>query len=245
MSKRNKKKHGKSKGIATKSSAHAITTDHSRAGITSMPATLAAASRDPGATRRWILFTLAVLLVVGGWGGYAAYQARVWPFHEREEVIQGKLLEEKKPKTMEQILEEIKNRPRQEPWKIEAWKPASEDDKLIDRFMTLHNRQDKKAADLLAPLPAKEPANEAESEQKDAGAFLRMSKVRILKVWRGEPDPKAEGKPRPAAGKYVLVTKGGGKLPSGYMVTDPFVVVEVKGQSIQPLRTAAYSDQSK
>jgi hypothetical protein len=203
------------------------------------PAGKAAVAESRGGSRLTAALPVGVIVILLLIGAGAVIVSVSNATHDKEpEKDPAEPKERAKKPTLEDVLRQAEKMPPQKKWKIEEWKPAGEDDGLVDRFVTLHNAGDAKAADLLAPLAQKEPADDPESERRDAGALLRMSKVRIQKVWRGEPDPQAGGKPRPSPKRYVLVTKGGGQLPSGYGVMNPFVVVEVKGKLIQPLRTA-------
>jgi hypothetical protein len=199
----------------------------------------AGTARDPVRWKRLLIFAGFVLLMAGGYAVYLAYEEGYWPFVEKP--IRGKLLPggwedgQRKSATWKEIEEQMRKRPPQKKWDLEKWSPVSDDDKLIDRFVKLHGAGDARAQDLLAPQADKAPANDAEEERRDAGAFLRKDKVRIVDVWRGVPN--GDRPPLAAAKRYVLVTRGGGSLPSGYSLNNPLVVVEVQGQKIQPLRT--------
>jgi len=242
MSKR--KKHRGKSGAATAqkhaSNSNGVTSSPAgtvRTGITGLLRPASGAASDPSRKWRWLIFgLLSVGIAIGGWL-YWANEEGEWPF---QTVLKGKLLPSQEPEprkkaTWKEIEEQMRRRPPQRKWDLEKWAPVSDDDKLIDRFVTLHSAGDAKAQAMLVPLPEKAPSTDAEIERRDAGAFLRKDKVRVIDVWRGEPD--AEGKPRPAAKRYVLVTKGGASVPSGASVVNPIVVVEVQGKKIQPLRT--------
>jgi hypothetical protein len=102
---------------------------------------------------------------------------------------------------------------------------------------------------MLAGVPGDDrPVGDEEFERRVAGLYLRAEGVRILDVWKGEPDE--DGKPRPAAGRYMLLTKGhfitpktipvrdgnGNVSTPSYTLYNSTIVVEVKGETIQPLR---------
>jgi hypothetical protein len=179
--------------------------------------------------RRWILFGVASLAAVAVWAGYEARQRRIWPFHEREEVIKGTLLPQRK---------------------IEPWKPASEDDKVIDRFVTLLPDKKADAHAMLTDPPPDFPRTTEDMARRKADLALRDKNLRILTVFRGEPGP--DGNPKPAPRRYTLVTKGFVEYPRQEVkmkdakvkvetggVLDPDVVVEVQGISkprIRPIR---------
>ena len=256
MSKR-KKNRGKSASTSASSISGTATAPERQLLGVSLP------TRDPGRKWRWLVFGVLTLGILAGMGLYAASEYKVWPFQERETVIKGKLLKngsrfalregddgEKGGDPLMRALRkgQAKQKP-QEKWKIEAWVPVSEQDKILDGFIILHEKNDPAASALLPELPAGDgPVSEAEYERRAANDFLRKKNVRIIDVWRGEPGP--DGKPRPSAGRYTLVTRGSGATPSlrvrdsagrvsptSYSLRDPVVVVEVKGKTIQPLRT--------
>jgi hypothetical protein len=134
-------------------------------------------------------------------------------------------------------------------WKPDEWQPVTDEDKVIDRFVRLRKANDPDALKLLRPLPPEDqPINDADFESVAANYFLRSPQLRIIDVWKGEPG--SDGKPRPAPGRYILVTKGsvstpvlrirnagGGDSPSQMHMSHPDLVVEVKDGVIRPLRT--------
>lgn len=206
---------------------------------------IAVAQNGGGSTLGTAMLVGVLVLLVGIGAGAVVVAVSNATRDKEDEKDPVEAKEPAKKPTLADVLEQAQRMPRQEKWKIEPWKPASEDDKLIDRFVRLHNAGDRTAGDrtaddLLAALPKKEPTTDAESERRDAGAFLRRDNVRVLTVWRGEPD--ANGKPRPSPQRYTLVMKGGGSVPSGYGLRDPVIVVEVKGTIIEPIRTEIYQE---
>jgi hypothetical protein len=135
-------------------------------------------------------------------------------------------------------------------WKPEKWQPVTPDDAVIDRFVALHRKGDPAAQKLLAPLVAADEvaADDAAFERRATDQFLRDPGLHIVDVWKGDPD--ADGRPRPVAGRYILVTKGssasvmvpmrtrsGGSLPQRLQLTHPDLVVEVKGGVIHGVRS--------
>jgi hypothetical protein len=134
-------------------------------------------------------------------------------------------------------------------WKPEPWKPVKPDDQTIDRFVKLHQKGDPAAHKMLAALPAGDRAlSEAEAERVATDHFLRHSSLRIVDIWKGDPGP--DGKPRPAPGRYILVTEGtvsspvlrvkdasGRESPSQINLSNPDLVVEVARDGIRGIRS--------
>jgi hypothetical protein len=134
------------------------------------------------------------------------------------------------------------------PWEMEPWQPRTDEDRIIDRFVTLHKAGDKSALDLLGPAPVfdDEPVSETTAERRQTDFFLR-SNLRFRDIWRGEPD--GNGSRRAVPGRYTIGTKGSVSSPKLNIRTkrgiDPRVqahasssdlVVEVREGKIYGLR---------
>jgi hypothetical protein len=135
-----------------------------------------------------------------------------------------------------------------EGWPFAATASRPKEESLIDRFARLHNDRDAAAVDLLGP-PAvfdEELISEAEAERRVADFCLR-SPLAFVEVLPGEPDGKAQ---RPVKDRFTLVTKGavrtsslrtraetGGVFAGHYQLTNPDVVVEIRGGKIVGVKT--------
>jgi hypothetical protein len=95
----------------------------------------------------------------------------------------------------------------------EEWRPRTEADGVVDRFVQLRNAGDGAALNLLGrePVVPKEPVAAGEAEQLQTDFLLRAEGLRIVRILRGEPDGKGGLKSTP--GRYTLLTKGGGNVP--------------------------------
>jgi hypothetical protein len=128
-------------------------------------------------------------------------------------------------------------------------KPA-EAGRLVARFVALHNEKDPAAAGLLGPpvTTSGRWLGEGEAEAYQADFCLR-SALKVVGVYPGDPD--GSGRQRGVAGHYTLATSGSvgtaemrTRLASGrewvgsYVLTNPDVIVEVRGGKIYGLRTA-------
>jgi hypothetical protein len=128
------------------------------------------------------------------------------------------------------------------------WEPLSEEDRLIDRFVTLHKAGDKAALDLLGPAPVfdDEPVSEKTAESRQTDFYLR-SDLQFRDIRRGEPD--GNGGRRAVPGRYTIVTKGSVSSPKLNIrtergiereaqehLTSPDLVVEVREGKIYGLR---------
>jgi hypothetical protein len=133
-------------------------------------------------------------------------------------------------------------------WKPQPWKPLTEEERIIDRFFTLHENGDKAALEQLCPAPVfdDEPVSEKTAEARQTDFFLR-SDLRFRDLWRGEPDGK--GGQRDVPGRFTIVTKGSASAPklrirtergvdppSQLMMSSPDLVVEVRKGKIYGLR---------
>lgn len=181
---------------------------------------------------RWMILGGIALVVVVGVALLLAHGAGVWPFDEGPPgpgwVLGG------------------------DPWKADAWDPATEEDRVLDRFVEMHQKGDPDRAALLAEMPGGDgPISEDEFERRAAGHFLRDRDLKIVEVWKGEPGD--DGKPRAAAGRYTLITKGsartphltvrdakGNESPTALSMFNPDIVVEVAGGKVRPVRTEAH-----
>lgn len=207
---------------------------------------------DPGRRVRWVIFSLLSTVVVAVAFVVVFSDRPFSEWFEREKPLKGTRLPVTPQKTMEEVLEEMRKMPPQKKWEIDPWRPSSEDDKFIDRFVKLREKKDATANDLLAPAGTEAgPVSEDEAARRAAGAYLRDKGVSVIDVWRGDLDRAY--KPTPVPRRYVLVTKGGAGLPpigvrlrngqveqrNGGMASNQVVVVEfVPGPTpkIRPLR---------
>jgi hypothetical protein len=103
--------------------------------------------------------------------------------------------------------------PVREKWVPPDWAPETADDKVVDRFMTLHNDGKGAALALLGADPAKRAEailgqDEVEPVQVD---FLLRSDMQIRGACRGEVD--GQGGLKDVPGRYTLFTKGGSETP--------------------------------
>src|SRR5262249_2686287 len=120
-------------------------------------------------------------------------------------------------------------------WRPEPWEPKSDDDRVVDRFF-----RDRDVAVLGgSPLKEDEVLPESGSDARAADPVLR-EKLRLVTVWRGEPD--AEGGQKAVEGRYTIVCKGvaqtpvvrtknarGQTAPTREAVNNPELVVDVRG----------------
>jgi hypothetical protein len=135
-------------------------------------------------------------------------------------------------------------------WVPPAWEPKSDEDKLVDRFVKLRQKGDPAAFGLLANDPqfTDKPVPEADAERLHTDYFLRAGELKIVAVYAGEPD--GSGGQSAAPHRYTLVTKGGvatpphaiaqaGRTdpPSQRIVSNPELVLDVKGGKIVGVRT--------
>jgi hypothetical protein len=131
----------------------------------------------------------------------------------------------------------------------QPWVPRTEDERLLDQFVKLHNARDRSAVQHLGPMPVfgEEPVSEKDAEPLQTDYFLR-SELRIVDVWRGEPD--GAGGQRAAPGRYTLVTKGGVATPyfrvrtdkgidppSQLVMNNPDLVVEVRDGKVRGVKS--------
>lgn len=237
MSKRNRR--DKSNAVTTMKppvQPTAITTPPTTQGITTTPAPMRVlpATSDPSAKWRWLLFVVLILCLTAATIGFTLYTGN----HESRD-------RKRKQVTVLPL------------WNPPLWKPTSDDDLFIDRFVRSRKDDVGTAQSMLAALPADNgPVNEDQFEARAAGLFLRDKNLTIVDVWKGEPD--RDGKPRAAQGRYMLITRGraqtphmqvrdekGNVSPTSLGLYNPVIVVEVSGGKdtpagtrwIQPLRT--------
>src|SRR5262249_56778003 len=89
------------------------------------------------------------------------------------------------------------------------WKPATEDDRLVDRFVRLRGADDPAAWELLGPAPPDPdtpvPAEDVPRAQTDF--FLRDKGLRVEVICRGEPNDDGSAL-TPAPSRYTLFTRG-------------------------------------
>jgi hypothetical protein len=103
--------------------------------------------------------------------------------------------------------------PHREKWPPPEWVPRTPEDKLVDRFVKLHNAGERAAPALLGRDPAKlveVPLRKEEVEPLQVD-FLLRSDVFVRGVCRGEVD--GEGGLKEVAGRYSLFTRGGRETP--------------------------------
>jgi hypothetical protein len=87
------------------------------------------------------------------------------------------------------------------------WKVSSALDQVVEDFVRA--KETEPAPDkLLGPAPVFDdtPVSEEEAERRQAEYFLRSPDLKIVAIWRGEPDGK--GKQRLVPRLYTLVTQG-------------------------------------
>jgi hypothetical protein len=157
--------------------------------------------------------------------------------------------DEKKPATLSDLLARLKKQGKRDNWKPPAWEALTEEDKLVDRFVALKNRSDPAALKSLSALPAGPADGDAEFDRRVVGHYLHHAGLRLVDIWKG--DLGSDGKPRPAAGFYVLVTKGtvtsppipvrdsqGAISKPQTTLINPGLVVQVKNGVIHPVRSA-------
>ncbi len=138
-------------------------------------------------------------------------------------------------------------------WQPPAWAPATEEEKVLDRFVKLRNAGDPAAEQFLPPkpVPSEQPVSEAEWVRQSLDLALREPGLKVAHVCRGEPDGKGGLKESP--GRWVLLTTGSFsgppfsvREPDGRVsvncqkhFTDTIAVVEVKGGKVCGVRTAS------
>lgn len=132
-------------------------------------------------------------------------------------------------------------------WEPEPWAPASEADRLVDRFVALKKAADAAAHDLLGgkALAEGEVIGEADLEPRATDTFLRQP-LTLTAIYRGEPDGQ-----RATPDRYTLTGVGpvrtpifrvrwanGDEGPSSSFITKDFeLVVEVRGGKIHGVRS--------
>jgi hypothetical protein len=239
-----KRKRGKNHAISTTPRpSTAITPNPPEA-----PLTLASTGSS-GLVVRLLVFGIASVMLVAIWLTIANAQG-VWPFDPPEPEPVKK--EKRESLTQEELWRRVLSGQlgKRNDWKPEKWQPVTPEDFVIDRFVELHKKGDPAALKLLAPLAAEDAvaADDAEFERRATDHFLRDGGLTIVAIWKGDPD--ADGRPRPAPGRYTLVTRGssgsvkvpvrtadGGSLPQRLQLTHPDLVVEVKGGVIHGVRS--------
>jgi hypothetical protein len=107
-------------------------------------------------------------------------------------------------------------------WRPSAWEPVSAEDRVIDAFMRLHNTDSPDARALLGhagkAAEMKDRVLTADEERTlTAEHFLRSDALRVIDVWRGEPDESGAQVARP--GRYTLITHGTGSTPPYRLTT--------------------------
>jgi hypothetical protein len=137
-----------------------------------------------------------------------------------------------------------------------GWKPAGDEDRVIDRFARLVNARDAKAADLLGEEPVfdERPVSEEVADARQTDFYLRSEELKVLAIRRGEPD--REGRMKEAAGRYTLVTrvqgstpplrvrndKGEVESPSRLFMINPDLLVEVVDGKVRGVRPELHRD---
>jgi hypothetical protein len=131
-----------------------------------------------------------------------------------------------------------------------VWKPSSEADRVVDRFVRLRQANSPDALLLLGlgkdlAVPGR-VLTVAEAEALSAEFFLRSGSLRILDVCSGEPDGDGGQVERP--GRYTLITRGAASTPYYRVAADgsakreqshisnPDIIVEVRGGKVFALR---------
>lgn|SRR5262245_10800887 len=203
----------------------------SRQAITATPpgapvpgAPLEHAPRGRGMVWAWVL--LAVVLLVVGLGTAAGV---AWVTWERAPAGGGAAVPTKggvnSARSMEEFWEKVERdaaaRPR---WKPEPWVPASADDRVIDRFAQLRGQADPAALAEMGPARAfpKHPVSQEEADAVQTDFLLRVNKLRVTRVLRGESDGRGGLKATP--GRYTLQTKWTGEVPGVAVRTGDGVV---------------------
>ncbi len=232
------------------------------AAITTPPPTPRPAA--PGLVARLALFGLAVAVLLLA-GGLYARQEKIWPFRSESTERDVPLWDFSggpprgtrnkaalRPRSLFDALMQGRSPAPAVRWKPEPWEPATKEDRLVDRFVRLHKDKLADAVKLLSPLPASDrPLDDAQFDALATDYFLRSPQLKIVDVWKG--DLGADGTPRPAKGRYILVTKGnvsspplrlrnaaGGDSPSQLNMTSPDLVIEVKEGAIRGLRAESH-----
>jgi hypothetical protein len=218
---------------------------------------------SPEARVRAVAFT-ALVLVAGAGVLYTLWERQIGPFERSEQdgemhgrtkrhgVQPGRRSSEQPVDGWTKLIElarQGKLRSPQTDWRPQPWEPKSESDKVIDRFVKLHEGGDAAALKLLAGKPLlveEEELPESAFDARSTDTFLRQ-KFAVKNIWRGEPDGAGGQKETP--GRYTLACEGAvqtplvrvrgargeGKLTSGW-VTNPELVVAVRDGKIYGVR---------
>jgi hypothetical protein len=221
-------------------------------GITTGRGGRPATTGSPASTgmKGWLVTLGLILLALAG----------IWFFHRdsdrggplggrRQGRLDGQVQRENKPRSLDDLLQLALASGKGKPdnWKPEAWKPVKPEDLVVDRFVALHKKGDPAAMKLLAGLPADDAViNEVDFERRATDHFLRNPGLKIVDIWKGDLGP--DGKPRPAPGRFILVTKGSVSSPvfqvkdAGLVsprqnnVHNPDLVVDVRAGVIHGVR---------